>query len=71
VLVTQGVVPRLKGLPVAFARKLLKAANCALGKVTRKTATKRRLVGKVLSQKRKAGTTLPKGTRVGVTVGRR
>jgi hypothetical protein len=69
--VTQCVVPRLKGLPVAFARKLLKAANCSLGTVTRKKTTKRSLVGKVLSQKRKAGTTLPKGTKVGVTVGRR
>jgi hypothetical protein len=67
----QCVVPALKGLPVSFARRLLAAANCALGKVTQKKARKRSQVGKVVSQKTKAGTTRPKGTKVGLTVGRR
>ena len=69
--VTQCVVPNLRGLKVAFARKLLKAAHCALGKVTRKRAKKRSQRGKVISQKTKAGTALAEGTKVNVTVGRR
>jgi hypothetical protein len=69
--VTQCVVPGLKGLPVGFAKKLLKAADCALGKVTKKKTRKRRQVGKVLSQKTRAGTTLAQGTKVAVTVGKR
>ena len=69
--VTRCVVPKLKGLPTAFAKKLLKAANCALGTVTKKKVRKRSQVGKVLSQKTRAGTTLAKGTKVAVTVGKR
>ena len=69
--VTQCVVPRLKGLTTAFAKRLLKAANCALGKVTKKKVRKRSQVGKVLSQKTRAGQTRAKGTKVAVTVGRR
>ena len=67
----QCIVPKLKGLPLAFAKRLLKAANCALGKVTRKKARRRSQVGKVLSQKTRAGTTGPQGTKVPVAVGRR
>jgi hypothetical protein len=69
--VTQCVVPALKGLPVAFAKRLLKAAHCALGKVTKKKTKKRGQVGKVLSQRTRAGRALADGTKVGVTVGRR
>jgi hypothetical protein len=69
--VTQCIVPKLKGLPTAFAKKLLKAANCALGKVTKTKVRKRSQVGKVLSQKTRAGTTHAKGTKVAVTVGKR
>jgi hypothetical protein len=65
------VVPKLKGLPTSFAKKLLGAANCALGKVTKKKVRKRSQVGKVLSQKTRAGTTHAQGTKVAVTVGRR
>jgi PASTA domain-containing protein len=65
------IVPSLKGLQIAFARRLLGAANCRLGKVTKKKATKRSQVGKVMSQKVKRGTTLADGAKVGVTVGRR
>jgi PASTA domain len=67
----QCIVPRLRGLPLAFAKRLLKAAHCAVGKVTRKKARKRSQVGKVLSQKTRAGSALPQGTKVAVTVGRR
>lgn len=67
----QCVVPALKGLPVTFARRLLNAANCALGKVTKKKTKKRSRFGKVMSQKTKPGTTLAQGTKVNVTVGRR
>jgi hypothetical protein len=65
------VVPALKGLPVGFARSLLGVADCALGRVTKKRTTKRSRVGKILSQGRKPGTTLPEGTKIKVTVGKR
>jgi hypothetical protein len=67
----QCIVPTLKGLPLAFAKRLLKAAHCALGKVTPKKARRRSQVGKVLSQKTRAGKALAQGTKVAVTVGRR
>jgi PASTA domain len=67
----QCVVPSLRGLQVPFARKLLKASNCALGQVAKKRAKKRKQVGKVIAQKVKAGRTLAAGTKVAVTVGRR
>jgi hypothetical protein len=67
----QCLVPKLRRLPVAFARRLLSAANCALGRVTKKRTTKRRLRGKVMSQKTKPGTALADGAKVNVTVGRR
>jgi PASTA domain len=65
------VVPALRGLTVAFARRLLRAANCALGRVARKRTRRRRQVGKVLGQSIRAGRTVAEGTRVNVTVGRR
>jgi hypothetical protein len=68
---TQCIVPRLKGLPVSFVKRLLKASNCALGKVTKKKTTKRSQLGKVMSQKTKAGSALADGAKVNVTVGRR
>jgi hypothetical protein len=67
----QCVVPKLRGVPVAFARRLLKAAGCALGRVTKKRARKRRQFGKVMSQKPKPGRTLAAGAKVNVTLGRR
>ena len=71
VTVKQCVVPSLKGLQVSFAKKLLSAANCRLGTVTKKKTTKRTQVGKVISQKTKARKTLAQGTKIGVTVGKR
>jgi len=62
-------VPSLKGLPRAFAKRLLGAAGCKLGKVTRKKAkTGKR--GSVIKQGTKAGTVLPFGATVQVTVRR-
>jgi len=62
-------VPPLKGLPRAFAKRLLGAAGCKLGKVTRKKArTGKR--GSVIKQGTKAGTVLPFGATVQVTVRR-
>lgn len=64
-------VPKLTGLTLAKARTKLTKANCALGKVTRKTTKKASRVGKVTAQGSKAGTTRSKGAKVSVTVGRR
>lgn len=63
-------VPKLTGLKLADARARLKAANCALGKVTRKATAKRRQSGRVVAQRTKAGTQLSDGAKVAVTVGR-
>jgi hypothetical protein len=64
------VVPTLKGLTKAAAAKKLKAAKCALGTVTLKRTTNRKLVGKVTAQKVLAGKSLVAGSRIAVTVGR-
>jgi hypothetical protein len=63
-------VPKLKGRTKSFAKALLKAAGCKLGKVKHKTVTKGRN-GRVRSQTVKAGTRVPAGTKVGVTLNRR
>lgn len=62
-------VPKLTGLKLAAARTRLKAANCGLGKVTRKAA-KRKQNGRVIAQRTKSGKRLAAGTKVSVTVGR-
>ena len=64
-------VPGLKGLRIAGAKRLLKAAHCALGTVKRKKVVKRKRVGKVIAQKPRKGKSLAKGTKVAVTVGKR
>jgi PASTA domain len=69
--IKQCVVPKLKGLTTSFAKRLLSAANCKLGKVTKKATRKRSQVGKVMSQKTRAGSTLAQGTAVAVTVGKK
>lgn len=60
-------VPSLKGLTKGFARKLLAAVNCKLGKATKKKARKGRK-GTVIRQSKKAKTVLPAGTKVNVTL---
>ena len=62
------VVPKLKGKTVAAARRALAAANCKLGKVTRRG---RGRPGRVRSFSPKAGTSLPAGATVPVVVSRR
>ena len=65
----QCVVPDVRGLTPTIAGRLLKAASCALGRVTKKATKKRTQVGRVTAQKTKAGTKLTKGTKVAVIVG--
>ena len=66
--VKQCVVPKLKGKTIAAARKALEKANCTLGKVTRSGRGK---IGRVRAFSRKAGTVLPAGSTVRITVNRR
>ena len=60
-------VPSLKGLTKAFAKKLLAATNCKLGKVTRKKAKKGKR-GTVIKQAKKARSVLPPGSKVAITL---
>jgi PASTA domain len=59
------VVPKLKGKTLSAAKTALKAAHCALGKVTPKGQT----MGTVKKQSPKAGKVLPAGSKVNVTLG--
>lgn len=63
-------VPNIKGKTLASARKALSRAMCALGSVRRVAAPTKR-VGRVLTQKKPAGAVLPRGTKVGITLGRK
>jgi hypothetical protein len=60
-------VPSLKGLPKAFAKRVLVAAGCRLGKATKKKATPGKR-GTVIRQGTKAKTVLPFGSKVNVTL---
>lgn len=60
-------VPSLKGLSRAFAKKLLAATHCKLGKVTRHKAKKGKR-GTVIRQAKKAKSVLPAGSKVAVTL---
>jgi len=64
-------VPRLRGLKLAQARKLLRRANCSPGRVTRKKVSRRNKVGRVLRQSPRAGSEFKSGTKVRITIGRR
>jgi hypothetical protein len=68
---TRCVVPSLRGLRLTFAKRLLSAAGCRLGTVSRRTTGKRRRVGRVIAQRTRAGTELAQGSKVNVTVGKR
>lgn len=63
-------VPKLTGRTVARATAGLKAAGCAVGKVTRQKTAKKAKRGKVLAQGVTPGTDVRLGTRVQLTVGR-
>ncbi len=62
------VVPKLHSLSLKAARRALGKVHCALGKVRKpKHPGRRALV--VVSQSRKAGTRLAKGSKIGVKLG--
>jgi PASTA domain len=63
------VVPNVKGKTVAQARRLLASKRCGLGRVRRAYSAKIKR-GRIISQSRRPGTQLPRGTRVGVMVSR-
>jgi Tol biopolymer transport system component len=63
-------VPRVVGLRLAAARKRITRAHCAVGKVRRVRAARRR-VGRVISQSPRAGTRRAAGGKVNLVVGRR
>jgi ABC-type transport system substrate-binding protein len=63
------VVPNVRGKTVLQARRLLAGRRCALGKVTRAYSAKVKL-GRIISQSRRPGARLPRGTRVKVLVSR-
>jgi hypothetical protein len=64
------VVPKLKGLKVAVARKALAIGRCRLGKATRVHSKTKQEHGRVLSQSKKPGKRLAISTRVAVSVGK-
>jgi hypothetical protein len=63
------VVPRLRGKTLAAAKRALKKAHCAIGKVTKRVSKKR--PGRVISQSRRPGRKLRNGAKVGVVLARR
>jgi hypothetical protein len=62
----QCVVPKLKGLKLAKARKAAKTAHCAVGKVKHKKSAKKATT--VLKQGAKTGAVLAKGSKIALTV---
>jgi hypothetical protein len=62
-------VPKLKGKTLSAARKILKRANCAVGKVKKKKAAGK--PGRVIAQGVPAGWTRPNGAKVALTVSSR
>ena len=64
------IVPKLKGKTLRKAKRLIKRANCALGRVKRKEVSRVK-PGRVLSQRPKAGAVKTAGTKVHLVVSRR
>jgi subtilisin family serine protease len=62
-------VPNVKRKTVAQARRLLASKRCALGRIRRAYSVRVRR-GRIISQSRRSGARLPRGTRVGVVVSR-
>jgi hypothetical protein len=62
-------VPKLKGKTLKASKTKIKAADCKVGKVTKRKGAKA-TTGKVVGQSKKPGTVLPAGTVVKVTLGR-
>jgi hypothetical protein len=67
--VARCVVPALKGMKLAAARRKLGAAHCRTGKVKRKKAARKKR-GKVLSQSPRAGRALALQAKVSLVVGK-
>jgi peptide/nickel transport system substrate-binding protein len=63
------VVPNVKGKTLAAARTALARGRCALGRATRAYSARVRS-GRIISQSRRPGARLPRGTRVNVVVSR-
>jgi subtilisin family serine protease len=69
VVAARCVVPNVKRKTVVAARKALKARRCALGAVKKAYSAKVKK-GRVISQSRRPGLRLKRGTKVGVVVSR-
>jgi PASTA domain len=69
----QCIVPKLAGKTLARAKSALRAANCAVGKVTKPKARKGKKPGPLVvkSSKPSAGTTLEAGSKVNLRLGPR
>lgn len=63
-------VPNVRKLNKRAAKKALAAADCGV-KVKRKRTHKKKLRGKVLKQKKRAGSTFPPGTVVPIVIGKK
>jgi beta-lactam-binding protein with PASTA domain len=62
-------VPRLRGLTLVGAKRLLVKRGCAIGRITR--AYSRRVArGRVIAQKRTPGLRLARGAKVAVVLSR-
>jgi hypothetical protein len=62
------VVPKLAGKTLKAAKTVLRRAHCAVGKVTRKTSTRK--AGRVLKQAAKPGSRLRSGSKVALVIAR-
>jgi PASTA domain len=62
-------VPKLKGRTLRASKRKIRDADCTVGKVTKKKGAKAK-TGKVVGQGRRAGTVLPAGASVKLTLGR-
>jgi beta-lactam-binding protein with PASTA domain len=62
-------VPKVRGLTLRKARRRIVARHCRVGKITRKFSSLRKK-GRVLSQRPRAGKTLPAGSTVNLKVGK-
>jgi subtilisin family serine protease len=67
--VVRCVVPNVKGKTVARARLMLRSRRCALGRASRRYSGRVRR-GKIITQSRRPGVRLARGTRVNVVVSR-
>jgi hypothetical protein len=64
------VVPKLRGNQLPAARRLLRAARCRVGKVSRRPS-RPGMRARVVSQSPLPGTVHPRGSRIDLTLGRR